>query len=145
MRSMPLAHWPWLVSRANLVPDGQFRAIEAVDEASGKILAAVGYDGWMDNACCMHVALDHPSAGRYVLRPAFRIPFVELGLGVVVAKVVSTNVRALALDKALGFKVVGVGRDWIRPGVDLVVMEMRREDCRWLLSRPKRAAKREAA
>jgi len=120
----------WIAQRARLVPDRSFRAIKAIDE-SGRILAMVGYDGWMDNACCAHIAVEHPAALRHVLRAGFRVPFVELGLGVLIAKVLSTNARSLALVKHLGFREVCRGKDWVRPGVDLIVLEMRREECKW--------------
>jgi RimJ/RimL family protein N-acetyltransferase len=131
VRAAPPAHYEWIAWKANLVPDGSFRAIEAVDD-NGCLLAMVGYDGWMDNACQIHVALERPSALRHVLRPGFRVPFVELGKGVLVAKVLSTNERSLALVKHLGFREVCRGKDWVRVGIDLVVHEMRREECRFL-------------
>jgi hypothetical protein len=126
----PVDH-SWLASRAHLVPDASFRALKAVDE-HGRILAMVGYDGWTDNACCVHVALDHPTALRAVLGPGFGVPFKELGLGVVIAKVLSTNDKSLRLVKHLGFREVCRGKDWVRPGIDMVIHEMRREECRWV-------------
>jgi RimJ/RimL family protein N-acetyltransferase len=127
----PKAHHEWIAARAHLVPDAGFRAIEAVDDL-GCIVAMVGYDGWMDNACCIHIALERPTALRHVLKPGFRIPFVDLGKAVLIAKVLSTNERSLALVRNLGFREVCRGKDWVRPGIDLVVHEIRREECRWV-------------
>ena len=137
VHAAPHEHHAWIAERAGLVPDGSFRAIEAVD--GSRILAMVGYDGWTDNACCIHVALDTPSALRHVLAPGFRIPFLELGKGILVAKVLSTNAASLRLVHRLGFREVFRGRDWVRPGVDLVVHEMRREECRWIKAERKAA------
>ena len=122
----------WIAERANLVADSGFRAMKAVDEATGRIVAMVGYDGWMDNACCAHIALAYPGALRHVLKRAFTVPFRDLGVGIVIAKVLSTNAASLRLVRHLGFREVCRGRDWVRPGVDLVVHEMRREECRWV-------------
>jgi RimJ/RimL family protein N-acetyltransferase len=127
--ALPRDH-QWLADRAHLVPDNSFRAIKAVDR-NGCIVAMVGYDGWMDNACCIHVAIEKPSALRHVLGPGFRVPFVELGLGVLIAKVLSTNEASLRLVNHLGFREVFRGRDWVRHGIDLVIHEMRRDECRW--------------
>lgn len=130
VQAAPRSHHEWIAARANLVPGSDFRAIEAVDRG-GCIIAMVGYDGWMDNACCVHIALSSPLALRHVLRPGFRVPFVDLGKGVLIAKVLSTNEASLKLVRHLGFREVCRGRDWVRAGIDLVVHEMRREECRW--------------
>ena len=130
---------PWLAQRANLTMSPTLQAIAAVDD-DGQIAGMVGFDGWTMNACAMHVAIEKPIAVRTLLRPAFELPFVRLGLGVVVGTVLSSNERALALDLHLGFREVMRGRDWWAPGVDLVWLEMRREECRWLCESERKAA-----
>jgi hypothetical protein len=127
----PAAHYPWLAQRAHLIVGSQFRAIEAIDGA-GRIVAMVGYDGWTESAVSMHVTLEYPAALRRILRPAFGIPFVELGKKLVLCQVLSTNAQSLALVKGVGFRQVYRGRDWWADGVDLVFFEMRKKDCRWV-------------
>ncbi len=100
----------------------------------------VGYDGWLPNACAIHVAIEEPMAGRRLVRPAFGIPFLEMGLGLVLGWVLSTNTRALRLDLHLGFRETHRIRDGWRPGVDLVLLEMRREECRWIPQRERMVA-----
>jgi len=129
VRAAPPEHLQWLTSRAKLTLSPSLRAIEAVE--GDRILGMVGYDDWMDNACSIHLAVDAPIAIRRLVGPAFRVPFVELGLGTLVAKVLSTNTRSLQLIKHFGFREIARGRDWIRPGIDLVISELRREDCKW--------------
>ena len=131
VRAMPPEHYPWLAVRAQLTIGPEFRAIEAIDDA-GRILAAVGYDGWAPNSVSMHVALEHPAALRHILRPAFRIPFVEFNKGVVFGTVLATNEKALRLDLHVGFREVARLKDAWAPGVDVLILEMRREDCRWI-------------
>jgi hypothetical protein len=127
----PIEHYAWIAQRAQVNPGAQFRALEAVDD-TGRILAMVGYDGWLTGCVNVHVALDHPAALRYVLRPGFGIPFVELGCRLVLCQVLSTNWASLRLVNHLGFKEVFRGREWWAPGVDLVFFEMRRADCKWI-------------
>lgn len=134
-----MEHYPWIAERAGLVVGPSFRAIEAVD-ASGRILAMVGYDGWLGpecaagrpNACSLHVALEHPAALRHVLRHGFEIPFVRLGIQLVTCMVLSSNERSLTLVRRLGFRETMRGVGWWAPGVDMVLFEMRRESCRWV-------------
>lgn len=141
MRVLPAtpADYPWIASRAQLCIGPQFRAIKAVDEA-GRVHGCVGYDAWTQNAVSMHVALDNPAALRALLGPGFRIPFVEFGKGVVLATVLSTNARSLALVPKLGFREVARLREAWAKGVDLVLFEMRREECRFLGEQKKEAA-----
>lgn len=124
-------HYAWIAQRAGLTAGPSFRAIEAVDEA-GRIHGMVGYDGWTENAVCLHVALENPACLRHLLKPGFGIPFVELGRGVALASVLSTNERSLALVPRLGFRFAHRVRDGWKPGVDVVWFEMRREECRWI-------------
>lgn len=122
-------HLPWLAERAGLAIHPALRAIEAVDDA-GRIHGMVGFDGWTKNAVCLHVALDNPAALRHLLKPGFGIPFIELGLGVALAPVASTNDRSLKLVPKLGFRFAYRVRDGLDKGVDLIWFEMRKEECR---------------
>lgn len=130
VRAAAPEHLPWIIQRAGLVHSPGLRAIEAVE--GERILGMVAYDGWTPNACSMHVAIDEVIASRRLLRPAFGIPFVELKKQVVIGTVLGTNDRALALDLHLGFKVQCRIQDAWAPGVDLIILSMRREECRWL-------------
>ncbi len=140
VRPAPPEHLPWLAQRATLVVSPSLRAIEAVNERTGRVLGIVGYDGWLPNACAMHVAIEEPVAVRRLIGPAFGIPFVELGLGLVLAWVLSTNERSLRFVRHLGFRETHRIRDGWRLGVDLVLLEMRREDCRWIPQRERMVA-----
>jgi RimJ/RimL family protein N-acetyltransferase len=130
VRDAPAWHYDWIAERANLTIGPQFRAIEALHK--GTIVGMVGYDGWTKNSCCMHVAIDNPIAVRRLVKPAFEKPFVQLGLGLVLGSVLSTNQKALEFDLNLGFKLRLTIRDGWEKGVDMYILEMRRENCRWI-------------
>jgi RimJ/RimL family protein N-acetyltransferase len=132
VRAAPVEHYGWILQRIGLAPTGRFRAIEALDPRTGEIRGMVGYDGWTHNAVQMHIALASAAALRPLLRPAFAYPFHEIGLGVVLAPVVASNARSLALVAHAGFTEVCRIRDGAELGVDMVLHEMRREHCRYL-------------
>lgn len=138
VRPAPAEHLQWLAIRAHLAVTPQLRAIEAVD--GDRILGMVGYDGWMPNACAIHVAVESPIALRRLIRPGFGIPFVEAKLGVVLAWVLGTNEKSLRLTRRLGFREKMRLRDGWDRGVDLVMFEMRRETCEWIPQEHRRAA-----
>ena len=130
VRAAPPEHYSWIADRAALIVSPAFRALEALD-AEGNILGMVGYDGWTPNSCCMHVALESQIATRRLLTRAFTVPF-RLGRNVLLASVLSTNTKSLKFVKHLGFKVKARIQDGWSKGVDLVLFEMRRENCRWV-------------
>ena len=121
----------WLVERTQCAPTLGFRAIKAIDE-TGRILGMVGYDGWTENAVQAHMAVDTPMAWRAMLGPAFAYPFQECGKGVILATIPAGNARSVHLAKRFGFVEVFRVRDGWVLGEDLLLLEMRREACRWL-------------
>ena len=130
VRPAPPEHIRWLTARARLDPNPGLMALEAV--RGDRIVGMVGFDGWTATSVAMHVALDEPIATRRLLKPSFGLVFYEYGKSVAIAKVLSTNKRSLDFTRALGFREVFRGKDYIDHGVDLVIHEMRRHECRWL-------------
>ena len=121
----------WLTERTTYVPSKDVRAIEAIDR-EGVTRGMVAYDHWAHNSVQMHVALDSPIAARSLLSAAFSYPFIMLGLGVVVGIVPASNQRSLHHALHLGFEEKHRIKDGWEVGTDLVVMEMRKENCRWI-------------
>ena len=124
----------WLVERAGCDVSPGFKAIKAVDK-QGKIHGMVGYGNWTANACIMHIALDNPAALRGILAWAFRYPFEQCGRNVAIATVRAKNERSMRLCKKVGMREVYRIRDGIEVGEDMVLFEMRSEDCRWIQHR----------
>ena len=124
--------YEWLVDRAGCDITPGFKAIKAVDEA-GKIHGMIGYGNWTANACVMHIALENPAALRGLLAWCFRYPFEQCGRNVALATVRAKNVRSVRLCRRVGFREVYRIRDGIEVGEDMVIFEMRSEDCRWVL------------
>ena len=102
-------------------------------EIDGNLVAVVGYCSFMPNACQMHIAaVDEVNwMSRDLLWAAFDYPFNVLGVKVILGQICGSNEDALKLNRHLGFKVVAEIPDAHMDG-DLVIMAMRKEDCRWL-------------
>jgi RimJ/RimL family protein N-acetyltransferase len=90
----------------------------------------VVYDGRTRTLAQMHVALEMPDAGKALLRPAFAYPFAVLGLRVLVAMVDASHEPAVAIAKRQGFTEAYRVRDGVEVGTDLILFELRRDDCR---------------
>ena len=101
-------------------------------EIDGEIKAVVAYDNILDKSCLMHTAAIVPNwISKDLLWACFDYPFNKLGLKVILASVASTNEEALKLDRHLGFVDKAYIEDAHADG-DLVILAMRRENCRWL-------------
>jgi len=129
----------WLVERAGCDITPGFKAIKAVD-ASGRIHGMVGYGAWTENSCLMHIALENPASFRELLKWCFRYPFEQCGRGVVFATVRAKNERSLRLCRKVGMREAYRLRDAVAPGEDMILFEMRPENCRWIPEQMRKAA-----
>jgi L-amino acid N-acyltransferase YncA len=122
-----LAHW--LQERIGLVPTPNLRCIGNV--LGGKLLGVVGYDNYNGASIMMHSAGEGNWLTQEMLYAVFHYPFDVCKVNVVIGLVPSGNRQALRFNSHIGFKTVTdiVGA---HPDGSLVVMAMRRGECRYL-------------
>lgn len=98
--------------------------------------AMVIYDGWTPNAVQVHVYSIGPRYlfNRNFLREIFRYPFCQCHKGKLFAVTPSDSTASLAVSKALGFREVYRMKDAWNIGVDMIVKEMTKDECRWIRS-----------
>jgi hypothetical protein len=94
-----------------------------------------GYDHWTNNSVQMHVVLDSPIALRSLLVPGLRYPFVDANKAVAIGLIPSSHGKSIRLAQHVGFMCAHRIRDGWADGDDLVLLEMRRENCRFLKER----------
>jgi len=126
----PRDDFPWLLSRAKVVETNKFWAIEAIGR-NGEIKGMIGLDLATPNIVQFHIALDAPIALRKLTKMACKVGFGatrKYGL----AAVPGNNERSIKLAKHLGAREVYRIPDGWKDGVDLVMLLMAREECRWL-------------
>jgi len=100
--------------------------------AMDDVAVAVGYNGFIGRACCMHVVINRPEYfSRKILREAFEYPFLVAGCEAVIGLVDSVNQAAVDFDKRIGFvEVARIAHAGLEG--DLVILRMLRSECRWL-------------
>lgn len=99
----------------------------------GPIQAIAVFDSFTKNACNVHLAIDNPRVIKYgFLSEIARYLFVQRDRTRIFGLVPSTNRKALKLDTHIGFTEVTRIPNALAEGIDYVVLELRREDCRWL-------------
>lgn len=131
VRAAHPSHFEWLRQHTGCLVTPDFRAVEAVDE-DGRIKGMVGYCNWTPNSVQAHVAVDSPGSCRRLLVSAFAYPFIECNRGVMIGLISARNGRSARLATSLGFREVYRIRDGLAVGVDQILMELRREECRFI-------------
>lgn len=119
----------WLVERVGCILTDKAKGVAVVD-GHGTTVAAFVCDRWTETLAEAHIAVDSPIALRTLTREGFRWFFQHREI--LVGHVRASNTRALKLDAHLGFREVARIRDGFARGDDLVILELRRENCRWL-------------
>jgi len=120
----------WMTARSGYTPLPDAVGLEVV--RGGETQGLVLLDGRTSTMAQVHVALATPQAALRLRRAVFRLAFAQLGLRVLVTVLASSNVAAVRLAGGLGFSVAGRIRDGFALGDDLLLYELRREDCRFL-------------
>jgi RimJ/RimL family protein N-acetyltransferase len=97
----------------------------------GKLIGVVGFNNFTGTSCHIHMAGDPGWISREFIRASFGYVFEEGGLTMVFGIVPSGNIRALGIDRKLGFREL-IYIPGAHPDGGLHILQMKREDCRWL-------------
>jgi RimJ/RimL family protein N-acetyltransferase len=101
-----------------------------------QLLGGVIFTNYTGASIGIHVAGFHPRwLSRDMLWVIFNYSFIQLNCKTVFGQVPVTNSKALEFDKKIGFNEVARIAD-VFPDGDLILLRMRREDCRWLKLTP---------
>ena len=109
------------------------RGLVAVDEATGKPLAAFVMNTWSDSSVQCHITVVNPMVLRHgFLEACCHYVFVHGDRQIMYATIVEDNLPSLKLVKRIGFTERARLPDGCEIGRDNIIMEMRKEDCRFL-------------
>lgn len=103
-----------------------------------ELVGGVVYSGYTGHSVAMHFAGFEP---HWIIRDmiwvCFNYPFTQMGVKKIFAPVPSSNTLAYEMDLRWGFSRPTVLKDVFDDG-DLIVLEMLKEECKWLKLKPKR-------
>lgn len=123
---------PWVTARlgGTWSPTTSRAMGQVVD---GELVGGAIVEAFNNRTAISHVAGTSPQwLTKTFTLVFFDYVFNQAGFDVLLGPVDSTNVQALRFDTHLGFRpeamIAGGGKD----GVDLILLTMRRADCRWL-------------
>ena len=102
----------------------------------GKLLGGVIFGNYTGASACIDVAGFTPNwLSRNLLWLTFTYAFRQLGCRVLIGRLNSTNQKAIKFDTHIGFAEHSVIKDGV-PNGDLILLTMRKEDCKWLNLKP---------
>lgn len=131
--------WQYIHNLTSAIATADTCGVVAEDEV-GDPIGMVVFDSLTPNSAQAHIAMTNSfkAIRAGLLNAAFEFVFRVLDKGVLFGLVPECNAVALRFDKHMGFKEVQRLNDAYDVGIDYVVLEMRREACRWLAGEPLR-------
>lgn len=129
IRQSTQAELQWFCAGLQYLPQLDLKGLTGID-ASGNVVALVGFDGWTHGSVCLHSWISPGALTRAFLREVARYPF-STGRRVLIGKTPASNTRALRFNRHYGFEETYRIRDGFADGVDLIIQELRHDKCRW--------------
>jgi hypothetical protein len=111
---------------------------QCISRADGdNLLGGVLYQAYTGASVNLHIAGFDPAwVIRDMIWVCFHYPFMQMKCHKIFGQVPASNLRALEFNRKLGFIEETRIKD-VFPDGDLVVLSMKREDCKWLKLKPK--------
>lgn len=122
----------FLKHHAGVQASADMQCIGYLSEA--KLVMVAGFSGFLGKVAQIHIAFE-PSwhfTPRSMLRAVFRYGFITAGRELLLGIVNSKNARAMRFDLHLGFRELYRLPGMHDDGGDLVVLGMKKSDCRYL-------------
>jgi hypothetical protein len=89
-------------------------------------------DQWTENSVMGHIAIQHPMAMRKLPFEALDYVFNTLGKNLFMGAIPSDNPKSLKFNQHLGFEVVYTIEDGYDIGVDILLMQLKKENCKYI-------------
>ena len=126
-------------ARPNICEDT--RGITALDESDIPQAVCV-FDSWSYNSCIIHIWIGNPFVLKHgFAEEVFNFAFSD-GRTKIIGITPSDNLKALKFIKNIGFKEIYTISDGFKVGVDYVITEMNKDECRYFSHGKKRRASR---
>lgn len=130
-------HWPLIPDEGKPTLSAGTKGIVAVDEAE-KLVAACTFDNWAFNSCQIHIYIANPFVLKHgFAQEVFEYAFNTCGKGIVLGVTAADNLKALKFIKNIGLTEIFRIPDGYKDGVDFILTQLRKEDCRWINQNPR--------
>ena len=125
------SEWKWISDRANCSYCDDSKGIIAYLDSD--IVGAVALDSWSYNSVCIHIAVEDIKIFRHKFaEEVFSYIFQTCDKGVVIGITPADNEAALRFNAHIGLTELYRIQDGFKVGVDYVVQQLRKENCRYI-------------
>lgn len=134
MRRITTENQPKLLDWLRKHGEGQFLETTMCigQEKDGELIGVAGYSNFYPKSCQFHVGSTSPYwVTKDLLFAMFDYPFNKLKVEVIIAPICKENKKSLNFGRKLGFQQVA-DIPYAHPNGDLIVMIMKRNQCKWL-------------
>lgn len=125
--------WGWVIRQIPILRVEDTCGIMAIDTDNNETVGACILDNWTANSVQAHFMCATPMLLKHgFIEECFDYLFNERELKYIYGMVPEDNVRALKLNKHMGFTEKMRLPDAWADGIDYVVMELKKENCKYL-------------
>lgn len=125
--------WKWIFDRASPLLTPTTTGIVAYDEDTGDIKGMAAFDNWTETSVQAHLAIDSPMVLRHgLIQEMAEYVFNTAGREIILSTVPASNKKSVKIVTHIGMSMVHSIKDGFKLGVDYLLFELRKEDCRWL-------------
>jgi hypothetical protein len=126
----PYTHLGYVRSVLSVPISSSTRGLIAID-SSGKPQGVVILDNWAENSVMGHIAIQHPMAMRKLPFEALDHVFNTCQKGMFIGIIPGDNPKSLKFHTHLGFEEIFRIKDGWSVGVDYIMVQLLRENCRY--------------
>ena len=124
--------WGFTQQQVGIIRCEDTTGIMAIDMDTNTTVGACIFDNWSANSVQTHFMITSPLVLKHgFLETCFEYVFGVEGKAIMYGQVPSNNTKALKLNKHMGFTEKCVLEGAYAPNVDYIIMEMRKENCRY--------------
>ena len=123
----------WIRTKLNIAKIEDTKGISALSD-SGELYGVCAMESWTEGSCQVHIVINNPIClkGYKLFREVFNYIFNVGNRHTALGFVSADNDKALNFDKKIGFKELARIKDGFKLGTDTVILELRRENCKWI-------------
>jgi len=125
--------WGWVNQQVPILRVEDTCGIMAIDEQTNETIGACIMDNWTPNSVQCHFMITSPMVLKHgFLEECFDFLFNESGKQYIYGLIPSDNMKAQKLNKHMGFTEKLRMPDAFADGIDYLVYELKRENCKYL-------------
>ena len=125
--------WGWCQAQVATVQCEDTNGIMAINVKTNEPVGACLMDNWTQNSVQCHFMIVSPMVLKHkFLDECFDYMFNTCGINRVYGLVPANNIKAVKINKNMGFTIKACLEEAYEVGVDYLLMEMKRENCRFI-------------